>query len=219
MARGPACSRKNWSEEGLSGLPPKVGRWQSRRRSFPICCPELTGAHRRKPGALAGSDCIFALRLLRNLIQCRHDIAAAFPAIGPCQRPCGAAGRTRRAAPGRGGSCQREGAAVEHRDAERAFAVADRQAGAREARAAPRAHAAADRSVGIAARRARGVGRRGRTGRPRGRGQNAVRARLRPQASGAQAVARRRRARTHRRRSADGMCLLWRLAAVEAGRG
>ncbi|MBB2821611.1 UNVERIFIED_ORG: hypothetical protein GGD51_005104 [Rhizobium esperanzae] len=71
----------------------------------------------------------------------------------------------------------------------------------------------------FAARRARGVGRRGRTERPRGRGQNAVRARLRPQASSAQGVALRRRARTHRHRSADGMCLLWRLAAVEAGRG
>jgi hypothetical protein len=55
---------------------------------------ELTGAHGRKPGAPAGFDSIFALRLLRNLIQCRYDIAAAYPAIGPCQRSSGAAGRT-----------------------------------------------------------------------------------------------------------------------------
>ena len=35
---------KNWNEEGLSDLPPRVARWQSRRHSFPIYCPELTGA-------------------------------------------------------------------------------------------------------------------------------------------------------------------------------
>lgn len=100
---------------------------------------------------LVGSRRMEVLSANGRRVIVERDIAAAFLAIGPCQRSCGAAGRTRGAASG--GGCQCEGDTVEHRGADCAFAIADRQAGAGQIWAEPRTDGASDRLGGIAARR------------------------------------------------------------------